>query len=86
MQIETENKMPENKLNLAGSKTTSTHTYLITYCYPLRYRGSYVVTANDSIEAGNKVRDYLQKKWGRPEGTVSSIVTEVYGNAIQFVG
>ena len=60
-------------------------SYLITYNYPMRYRGSYLVTAVDGIQASKKVQDYLHKKWGHA-GDEMSIVTEIYDNGIQVIG
>lgn len=60
-------------------------TYLITYNYPMRYRGSYLVTAVDGIEASKKVQTYLHNRYGYA-GDEVSIVTEIHDNGIQVIG
>lgn len=59
-------------------------TYLITYTYPVRYRGSYLTTAEDGIAASDKIRQYLHDKYGFA-GDESSVVNEIYDNGIQVV-
>ena len=59
-------------------------TYLVSYNFPLRYRGSYLTTATDGIQAGRKVRDYLHNKYGYAGDEVST-VTELYDNGVQFI-
>ena len=59
--------------------------YLITYSWPEKYRGSYLISAEDGIEAGNKLSSFLKEKYGDTNTSIS-IVTEVIGNSIQIVG
>lgn len=60
-------------------------TFIVNYSYPVRFRGTYCVTAKDSFEAGDKVRSYLENKWGHYKDQMS-IVMEVYDNQIQMIG
>ena len=63
------------------------NTYIIRYTYPLRYRGTYVVKAQDGFEAGLKIAKFLHDKYGVVKGeTESSIVMELYENELIFVG
>ena len=59
--------------------------YLITYSWPEKYRGSYLVSAEDGFEAGNKLFSFLKEKYG-DTNTSNSSVTEVIGDSIQIVG
>ena len=59
--------------------------YLITYSWPEKYRGSYLINAEDGIEASNKLSSFLKEKYG-DTNTSTAIVTEVIGNSIQIVG
>lgn len=59
-------------------------TYLITYNYPLRYRGTYLTTAVDGIEASDKIKNYLHDKYGYAGDEVSA-VHEIYDGAIQVI-
>lgn len=59
--------------------------YIITYSYPAKYRGTYLVTAVDGIEASKKISTYLKETFGDTD-TSSSIVLEVEGSAIQIIG
>lgn len=59
--------------------------YLITYSWPEKYRGSYLISAEDGFEAGNKLSSFLKEKYGNTNTSIS-IVTEVIGNSIQIVG
>ena len=59
--------------------------YLITYSWPEKYRGSYLISAEDAIEASNKLSSFLKEKYGTTN-TSNSIVTEVIGDSIQIVG
>ena len=58
--------------------------YIITYSIPAKYRGTYLITASDSIEASRKLDTYLKEKFGDTD-TSQSIVTEVEGGAIQII-
>lgn len=58
--------------------------YIVTYSWPLRYRGTYLTTAADSLEAGEKIKNYLREKYGYAGDEVSS-VHEIYDNGIQVV-
>lgn len=60
-------------------------TYLITYNWPLRYRGSYLTTAEDGIKASDKIKQYLHDKYGVVDDNEVSQVSEVYDNGIQVV-
>ncbi len=57
-------------------------TFIVNYNWPLEYKGTYQVTVEDSvtagIDAGNKVRKYLEEKFGEVKDS-SSTVIEVYG-------
>lgn len=59
--------------------------YLITYSWPEKYRGSYLISAEDGVEASNKLSSFLKEKYGATDN-VNSIVVEVIGNNIQIVG
>ena len=59
--------------------------YLITYSWPEKYRGSYLVSAEDGFEASNKLFSFLKEKYG-DTNTSNSSVTEVIGDSIQIVG
>ena len=59
--------------------------YLITYSWPEKYRGSYLINAEDVIEASNKLSSFLKEKYGATNNS-NSIVTEVIGDSIQIVG
>lgn len=59
--------------------------YIITYSWPEKYRGSYLISAEDGIEASNKISSFLKEKYGATN-TSNSIVTEVIGDSIQIVG
>ena len=59
--------------------------YLITYSWPEKYRGSYLISAEDGIVASNKLSSFLKEKYG-PTDSSNSIVTEIVGNNIQIVG
>lgn len=64
-------------------------TFIVNYSFPKEYRGTYQVTVEDSltagIDAGNKVHEYLEKKYGKVKDS-SSTVIEVYDNKIQKIG
>ena len=60
-------------------------TYLVTYSWPIKYRGSYMAYGYDSIDAGNKVSQYLKETFG-PTNDSMSIVTEIIGNNIKIIG
>ena len=59
--------------------------YLITYSWPEKYRGSYLISAEDGIDASNKLSSFLKEKYGATN-TSNSIVTEVIGDSIQIIG
>ena len=59
--------------------------YLITYSWPEKYRGTYLISAEDVIEASNKISSFLKEKYGDTNSS-NSIVTEVIGDSIQVVG
>lgn len=60
-------------------------SYIITYSLPFRYKGTYLVTGKDGIEASEKCRKYLEEKWGA-EVNQNSTVVEVYDNQIINIG
>ena len=60
-------------------------SYIITYSYPFRYRGTYLVTGKDGIEASEKCWKYLEEKYGH-ENNQNSTVVEVYENQIINIG
>lgn len=60
-------------------------SFIITYTLPVRYRGTYLVTGKDGIEASEKCRKYLEEKYGYEDGQNSSVV-EVYDNQIINIG
>ena len=60
-------------------------SYIITYSYPFRYRGTYLVTGKDGIEASEKCRKYLEEKYGH-EDNQNSTVVEVYDNHLINLG
>ena len=60
-------------------------SFIITYSYPFRYRGTYLVTANDGGEASDKCRKYLEEKYGY-EDNQNSAVLDVYDNQIIVIG
>lgn len=37
--------------------------YLITYSWPEKYRGSYLISAEDGVEASNKLSSFLKEKY-----------------------
>lgn len=59
-------------------------TYLVTYNYPELYRGCYLTTATDGIEASDKIKNYLHDKYEYAGDEVSA-VTEIHNGAIQVV-
>ena len=67
------------------TKKNKMRNYLITYSWPEKYRGSYLISAEDGIEASNKLSSFLKEKYGATN-TSNSIVTEVIGDSIQIVG
>ena len=67
------------------TKKNKMKNYLITYSWPEKYRGSYIISAEDGIEASNKLSSFLKEKYGTTN-TSNSIVTEVIGDSIQIVG
>ena len=46
-------------------------TFIIKYFAPLRYKGCYVVKAEDGITASKKADAYLKEKYGYPSTTIS---------------
>lgn len=60
-------------------------TFIITYNYPIRYRGSYLVKGVDGIDASNKCRKFLEDKWGYCDNQMS-VVMEVYDNNLIVLG
>lgn len=60
-------------------------SFIITYNYPMRYRGTYLVKAKDGIEAGNKCQKFLEKKYGYAPQQCS-VVMEVYDNNLIVIG
>ena len=59
-------------------------TFIITYSYPFRYKGTYVVKAEDSFKAGEKVSKYLAEKYGATNDS-DSVVIQVYDNQLIYV-
>ena len=53
--------------------------FIITYSWPICYKGSYVVSAEDGLDASSKVEKYLKSVYGAVKDS-SSIVTEIYYN------
>ena len=70
---------------LNKKKTNKMRNYLITYSWPEKYRGSYLISAEDGIDASNKLSSFLKEKYGATNNS-NSIVTEVIGDSIQIVG
>ena len=60
-------------------------SYIITYSYPAKYRGTYLIQGEDGIDASDKLKKYLEETHG---GTTDShcVVLEVEGSSIQIVG
>ena len=69
--------MQEKKVSV-GSKMNK---YIIVYHSPIEYKGTYIVSAENGIEAGNKVSNYLGKKYGKISNS-SSVVVDVYNNEL----
>lgn len=59
-------------------------TFIITYTWPLRYQGTYVVKAKDGFEAGDKVKKYLCDKYGDTKDSYS-VVMNVIDNQLIYV-
>ena len=60
-------------------------SYLITYSWPIKYRGSYLVNAVDGFEASSKVTAYLNETYG-PTNDAMSVVTEIVDGKLQIIG
>ena len=60
-------------------------SYIITYSYPQKYRGTYLINANDGMEASHKLSQYLKETYGDTDNS-HSIVLEVEGKTIQIIG
>ena len=60
-------------------------TFIITYSFPMRYKGSYVVKGIDGIDASNKCQRFLEEKYGYIDNQMS-VVMEVYDNNLIFIG
>ena len=59
-------------------------TFIIKYFAPLRYKGCYVVKAEDGITASKKVDAYLKEKYG-VENNINSMVMEAENNELKFI-
>ena len=59
--------------------------YIITYSYPQKYRGTYLINAVDGMEASKKLDSYLKETFGGTDSS-HSIVLEVEGSSIQIIG
>ena len=59
--------------------------FIINYSEPAAYRGTYLIEAEDGIEASHKARQYLEETKGK-ENDTRSMVMEVYGNEIIVLG
>lgn len=59
-------------------------TFIITYYYPLRYKGTYVAKGKDSFEASDKVKKYLVEKFGNTKDSYC-VVSEVEENKLIYV-
>lgn len=59
--------------------------YIITYSYPQKYRGTYLISAVDGMEASKKLSTYLKETFGDTDSS-HSIVLEVEGSSIQIIG
>lgn len=59
--------------------------YIITYSYPQKYRGTYLISAVDGMEASKKLSTYLKDTFGDTDSS-HSIVLEVEGSSIQIIG
>lgn len=59
--------------------------YIITYSYPAKYRGTYLINAEDGMEASKKLSTYLKETFGDTDSS-HSIVLEVEGSSIQIIG
>lgn len=60
-------------------------TFIITYHFPLRFQGTYLVKGKDGTDASNKCRKFLEDKYGHYNNQ-SSIVLEVYDNNLIVIG
>lgn len=59
--------------------------YIITYSYPQKYRGTYLIQGVDCVDASRKLQMFLKEKYGETDAA-HSIVLEVEGSSIQIVG
>jgi hypothetical protein len=59
-------------------------TFIVTYHYPLRYKGTYIVKGRDSFEASDKVKKYLIKNFGETKDSYC-VVSEVEDNKLIYV-
>lgn len=59
--------------------------YIITYSYPQKYRGTYLIQGKDGIDASDRLKTYLVENFGDTD-TAHSIVVEVEGSSIQIIG
>lgn len=59
--------------------------FIIGYSEPAAYKGTYLMEAEDGVEASNKVQRYLEETKGK-ENNTRSITMEVYGNEIMVLG
>ena len=60
-------------------------SYIITYSYPQKYRGTYLINANDGMEASHKLSQHLKETYGDTDNS-HSIVLEVEGGRIILLG
>ena len=59
--------------------------YIITYSYPAKYRGTYLIQGKDGIDASDKLSKYLKETYGDTTDA-HCVVLEVEGNSIQIIG
>lgn len=59
--------------------------YIITYSYPAKYRGTYLIQGKDGIDASDKLSKYLKETYGDTTDA-HCVVLEVEGSSIQIVG
>lgn len=60
-------------------------SYIITYSYPAKYRGTYLIHGKDGIDASDKLKKYLEETYGGASDS-HCVVLEVEGNSIQIIG
>lgn len=59
-------------------------TFIITYHYPIEFKGTYVVRAEDGMYASKKLEEYLRKTYGEFVNA-SSTVMEMVNGELKFI-